>query len=85
MKNPFVYGEEVSGDAFCNREDEITELVKDIENGENIIIFSPRRYGKTSLIKEVIRVFQNRSFLAVYIDLYPAITKSVISSSSDGS
>ncbi|MEW6606242.1 MAG: ATP-binding protein [bacterium] len=75
MKNPFIYGEEVSGNAFCNRKDEIAELVKDIENGENIIIFSPRRYGKTSLIKEVIRNLQNRPFLIAYIDLYPAITK----------
>ncbi|MFH1562468.1 MAG: ATP-binding protein [Nitrospirota bacterium] len=75
MKNPFVYGEEVSGDAFCDRKEEIAELLKDIESGENIIIFSPRRYGKTSLIKEIIRILRERAFLIVYIDLYPAITK----------
>ena len=54
-KNPFIYGEEVSGEYFCDREEEIKELLRDIENSQNVIIFSPRRYGKTSLIKEVLR------------------------------
>ncbi len=72
-KNPFIYGEEVSGEYFCNREEEIRELLRDIENSQNVIIFSPRRYGKTSLIKEVLR--RAKGFLTFYIDLYPAITK----------
>ncbi|MDI6792173.1 MAG: ATP-binding protein [bacterium] len=75
MKNPFVYGGEVSGSAFCNREKEIQELIRDIQQGENIIIFSPRRYGKTSLIKRVLEMAGQMDILTVYIDLYPAITK----------
>ena len=47
MKNPFVYGETVSGDNFCDRVREMKELAADIKNGQNVIIFSPRRYGKT--------------------------------------
>jgi len=43
MKNPFVYGEAVSGEQFCNRVNEINELITDIKNGLNIIIFSPGR------------------------------------------
>jgi hypothetical protein len=75
MKNPFIYGEEVSGKAFCDRRDEIKELLRDIENGQNVIIFSPRRYGKTSLIKEVLRKAKAKGILTFYVDLYPAITK----------
>lgn len=75
MKNPFVYGGEVSGNAFCNREREIQELIRDIQQGENIIIFSPRRYGKTSLIKRVLEIADQMDILTVYIDLYPATTK----------
>jgi len=75
VKNPFVYGETVSGDNFCDRVLEIKELIADIKNGQNVIIFSPRRYGKTSLIKQVLRKVKVQGILTFYIDLYPAINK----------
>ena len=75
MKNPFVYGETVSGDNFCDRALEMEELVTDIKNGQNVIIFSPRRYGKTSLIKQVLRKVEAQGILTFYVDLYPAINK----------
>lgn len=75
MKNPFVYGEEVRGDAFWNRTQEITELSRDIRNGQNVIMFSARRYGKTSLIKNVLDKVKKEGIFTVYVDLYPAITK----------
>jgi len=34
VKNPFVYGETVSDEHFCNRMLEIDELVDDIKNGK---------------------------------------------------
>ena len=75
MKNPFVYGETVSGEHFCNRVNEISELITDIKNGLNIIIFSPRRYGKTSLIRRVLEEVKAEGLLTFYVDLYPAINK----------
>jgi len=75
VKNPFIYGETVSGDNFCDRALEMKELVTDIKNGQNVIIFSPRRYGKTSLIKEVLRKVKTQGILTFYVDLYPAINK----------
>lgn len=75
MKNPFVYGETVTGDNFCNRKQEISELVNDIKNGTNVIIFSPRRYGKTSLINQVIESARQKGILSFYVDLYPAVNK----------
>ena len=73
--NPFKFGKEVSGDDFCNREEEIAELTQDIRNSANVLLYSPRRYGKTSLIKRVLEIVSKEGFLTVYIDLYPAITK----------
>jgi hypothetical protein len=75
MKNPFVYGETVSGDNFCNRIQEINELVNDIINGTNVIIFSPRRYGKTSLINQVLEIAGQKGILSFYVDLFPAVNK----------
>ena len=75
MKNPFVYGETVAGGNFCNRIQEINELVNDIKNGTNVIIFSPRRYGKTSLINQVLKIAGQKGIISFYIDLYPAINK----------
>ena len=75
MRNPFVYGETVSGDNFCDRSLETKELVTDVKNSQNVIIFSPRRYGKTSLIKEVLRKVKAQGILTFYVDLYPAINK----------
>lgn len=75
MRNPFVYGEEATGEAFCNREAEIKEILRDIRNGVNLVIFSPRRYGKTSLIKQVLNRLDRRRTVSVYVDLYPAVSK----------
>lgn len=75
MKNPFVYGEEVAEETFCNRKEEMKELTRDIRSCQNVLIFSPRRMGKTSLIKEVLKQVERENILTVYVDLYPAITK----------
>ena len=75
MKNPFVYGKVVDGRNFCNRKREISELCRDIENSQNVIVFSQRRFGKTSLIKDVLRKSLNRGIVTVYVDLYPVVTE----------
>ena len=73
--NPFVYGEQVSGENFCNREIEINELTSEIDSGQNIMIYSPRRTGKTSLIGEVLEKAKSKGILTVYIDLFPVISE----------
>ena len=75
VSNPFIYGEEVRGTAFWNRKKEIAELMQDVRNGQNVIIFSNRRYGKTSLVKTVLDKAKKSGVLTVYVDLYPAISK----------
>lgn len=49
-ENPFRYGQVVTGEYFTNREDEIKEISGEIVSGQSIILISPRRYGKTSVI-----------------------------------
>ena len=66
--NPFQYGVVVDDSAFCNRKEEIAYLTKQIINGYSTWLFSPRRFGKTSLVDKVFREMDNTS--CIYIDLY---------------
>lgn len=70
MKNPFKYGKVVTGDDFADRESEIKQLVNDLASGQNIILYSPRRYGKTSLIIRVLEILNEKNFITSFIDLY---------------
>lgn len=70
MENPFVYGKVARGEFFADREAESEELMADIASGQSVIIFSPRRYGKTSLILEVLDRARGEGLLAVYLDLF---------------
>jgi AAA+ ATPase superfamily predicted ATPase len=68
MKNPFVVTGIVDEPSFCNRQKEQAELRQHIENSQNVLLFSHRRFGKTSLI---LKVFNNlRNVTPVYVDLY---------------
>ena len=54
MKNPFVYGEVVPGDAFVDRDTELARLVSDLGSGQKVFLISPRRYGKSSLVRQAL-------------------------------
>src|SRR5262245_39370597 len=53
MDNPFVYGEVVPAEAFVDREAEQDRLVTDLGSGQKVFLISPRRYGKSSLVRQV--------------------------------
>jgi hypothetical protein len=71
MKNPFQYGGVVTGDAFCNREKEVHDLVRAMENAEKLFVFSERRYRKTSLVRTAVGKLPRKNFLCAYVDLWP--------------
>jgi hypothetical protein len=69
MKNPFVYGEAVTGEYFCDRYDELKKLKLDIESCQKIFFIASRKIGKTSLIKTVLSELQKDGVLTLYIDI----------------
>lgn len=71
MRNPFEYGGVVSGDAFCNRKQELADLRRAMENGEKLFVFSERRYGKTSLVRAALDKLSRKNFVSAYVDLWP--------------
>lgn len=67
MANPFVYGEIVPGDAFVDREVELRRLVTDLMAGQKVFLISPRRYGKSSLVRQALAALARRSALTVEV------------------
>lgn len=68
--NPFRFGQVATGSYFTNRTRELAELRADIAVGQNVVIISPRRYGKTSLIAEARTALVHDGVLVAYIDLF---------------
>ena len=54
MENPFVYGEIVPRSAFADRDEELERLIGDLGNGQKVFLISPRRYGKSSLVRQAL-------------------------------
>jgi len=67
MQNPFVYGEVVPGEAFVDRETELDRLVEDLAGGQKVFLISPRRYGKSSLIRQALTALSRRGALTVEV------------------
>lgn len=70
INQSFVYGVSVGGDNFTDRVKETKRLKMDFENGLNVVLISPRRMGKTSLVKKVCQVVDPQLVHTVYIDIY---------------
>ena len=69
--NPFIVGKYVSDKYFCDRSEETAFLRKQIQNGRDVALISPRRIGKSGLIQH----FFNQSdikeqYYVFFIDIY---------------
>jgi uncharacterized protein len=49
-ENPFVFGEIIDDANFLDRTDELSNLVRDLADGQKVFLLSPRRFGKSSLV-----------------------------------
>jgi hypothetical protein len=65
VQNPFVYGEVVPRDAFADREVELDRLVRDLAAGQKVFLISPRRYGKSSLVRQALVALGRRGVLTI--------------------
>ena len=65
--NPFVYGEVVPVVAFVDREAELDRLARDLLAGQKIFLISPRRYGKSSLVRQALRAAARGGALTVEV------------------
>ena len=72
--NPFRYGALALDEAFTDREAEIAELKTDVRNGQDVVIFAPRRYGKSSLVWRAAQELAREKALVAQVDLMTAPT-----------
>ncbi len=70
INKAFVYGVSVGGNNFTDRIKEARRLKMDFENGLNVVLISPRRMGKTSLVKRVQEMVDKSMIQTVYVDIY---------------
>jgi hypothetical protein len=65
--NPFVYGEIVPRSAFVGREAERARLAADLADCQKIFLISPRRYGKSSLVRQALTALGRRGVATLEI------------------
>ena len=69
-ENPFVFGKAVEGSYFTNRTKDAEHLEANLTHGINTILISPRRWGKTSLVKKVMANVIRPDIKIIYIDVF---------------
>jgi len=69
MANPFQFGRAVEGDQFTDREEPLRIIATCMREGQNAILVSPRRYGKTSLLKTAVGSVNDAGGHAAMVDL----------------
>ncbi len=55
LDNPFIVSKQIPDELFCDRKEETATLIKQIANGKDVVLVSPRRMGKTGLIHHLFR------------------------------
>lgn len=74
MNNPFTPGVIHPEAPFCNRRKELKELKSYASSSANVVLYSPRRYGKTSLVKRIQSGLAKKKVITVYVDLFGVTT-----------
>lgn len=75
MSSPFKYGKIVTGDHFINRSADIQRIQNNISAGINTILISPRRWGKSSLIKQVEQLNTDHELRFAFLDFFKIRTE----------
>jgi hypothetical protein len=67
-RNPFHFGNFVI-DEFADREAELAEVTADMRNGQDLVLFAPRRIGKSSLVLKAAANLRRKKGLVAYLNL----------------
>lgn len=73
--NPFLFGALALDESFADRREESAELAADMRNGQDVVVFAPRRYGKSSLVWAASRQLAKDGVMVAQVDLMTTPTK----------
>ena len=69
MRNPFRYGSKVTGGSFYDRREIKVSLLNVIDGCNNAVLYGPRRYGKSSLMAEIVEELSADGAICVYVNM----------------
>ncbi len=71
LSNPFIYQGYESPEYFCDRQEETATMISHLKNGRNVTLISPRRVGKTGLIKNTFYRLceEDNKAICLYMDI----------------
>lgn len=72
--NPFTYGIAVRGKNFFDRNEECKRITDTLSSGNNLVLYAPRRFGKTSLVIRAIEELEQKGFTCIYFDMMRAFS-----------
>jgi hypothetical protein len=73
--NPFVYSRPIPPDDVIDRDDETAALLQAVVGGHYVRLYAPRKYGKTSLLRRVLREAErSEGMTTVLVDLYGVLS-----------
>jgi len=72
--NPFSYGTIAKGANFYDREKDCKRIVDTLAGGNNLVLYAPRRFGKTSLVFKAMEQLEKQGFICVYFDFMPVFS-----------
>ena len=75
IDNPFVTTGYVGADYFCDREKETQDIIRYLSNGNNVALISPRRYGKSDLLRHCFaQKIISDNYYTFIVDIYSTKT-----------
>jgi hypothetical protein len=73
--NPFVYSRPIAPEEIIDRDAETKKLLKDAVGGHYVRLYAPRKFGKTSLLRRVLRDGEREEgLIPIMVDLYGVLS-----------
>ncbi|MBC8180797.1 AAA-like domain-containing protein [candidate division KSB1 bacterium] len=78
MKSLFQAGRPVVGEKLIGREQAIKQIISFLVGGQSVVLMAPRRFGKTSILLEVLNRVKSQGLFTAYIDIFATPTKRIL-------